>query len=480
MIRTKLTLAFTGLLFFSFLNWHCTKIDTTEIGNGLIPVVDNVNTFELVLPVVANNFDSVAKNCATIYPTDDHVLGFISNDPLFGTTKAIIYTELKPAIFPFYFAGKPADRTLDSIVLVLSYRKAFGDSLLQQSVFVNEIAPNRGNNFIPDSSTCSAYSVKPAILGSATYIPKRVALDTVKAPGDTSTNQLRIKLSAALGQLFLSQDSSANSIFFSDSLFKAAFKGFAITPGNTGNALSYFSITDSKTKLAIYYKYKRAGLSDTSGVTNFNLNPGSVSANNIVRNHSGSELSQHTNHPPAGDDLIYIQTTPGAYAEIKIPGLDNLSNRIIHRAELVMDQVAPLPTDPFAPPTILYLDLKVNDTLYRPIPCDFAILNSQPNITTFGGFKTAAKDPFVNNIARYTFNISRYVQKIVTNKRINSTLRLRAPDYITSLITSVDECNQRLLPFIYPYNQLAFGRVKLGGGSNINYRMRLRIIYSNL
>ena len=43
-------------------------------------------------------------------------MGTITNDPLFGTTMATIYTELKPTGFPFNLFGKPADRTLDSIV----------------------------------------------------------------------------------------------------------------------------------------------------------------------------------------------------------------------------------------------------------------------------------------------------------------------------------------------------------------------------
>ena len=222
-IKTKLPLAFTGLIFFSFLNWHCTKIDTTNLGSGLIPAVDNVNTFELILPVVANNFDSVAKDCATIYPTDEHVLGYISNDPLFGTTKATIYTELKPPFFPFYFNGNVADRTLDSIVLVLSYKRVWGDSTLPQQVEVHELS----NIFTPDSSTCSSYSFNPALLGSTTFTPAKLK-DSVIGFAENTTNQLRIKLSNFFGRSLIGQD-SANALnsLKSDSLFKVLFKGFA-------------------------------------------------------------------------------------------------------------------------------------------------------------------------------------------------------------------------------------------------------------
>lgn len=489
-VRTKLTLAFTALLFFSLLNWHCTKIDTTTLGGGLIPAVDNVNTFDTTLSIVANNFDSIpvpGKGCATIFPTDDHALGFISSDPYFGTTKATIYTELKPSVFPFYFPATPTDRSLDSIVLVLSYKKAFGDSTLQQSVTVNEVLPNSGSDFIPDSSTCTAYSVKPIILGSASYIPQRLG-DTVRVFGDTigTPIQLRIKLNNSLGQLFLSQDSSTNSIFYTDSMFRNAFKGFAITPGNTGKGLSYFGLTDANTKLAIYYKYKRVGLTDTSVVTYFNLNFGNVSANNIVRTRAGAEIttSSNANSNPAGDNFVYIQTSPGSYATLKIQGITGLSNRIIHRAELIVDQVySPSPLNQtFAPPEYLFLDIKDTGTNYLPIPCDFTAPGGTPNISTFGGFRTTRTDAFGNTIARYTFNISRYVQKIVTNHRTSSVIRLSAPHYVSTSIAYIDECGNSVPALLFLLNNIAAGSLKAGGKyspASLN-GIRLHIIYSKI
>ncbi len=483
MTGTKLHLTFIALITlitFSLLSWHCTKIDTTNIGGGLLPAVDNVNTFDTLINVVANNFDSAlsaGKGCTTIYPTDEHALGYIGNDPYFGTTKATIYTELKPPTFPFSFEAKPGDRTLDSIVLVLSYKRTYGDNTIAQRVEVHEIS---SNPFNPDSSSCSIYQFNAAVLGSTTYTPQRLR-DTVKVFGDTIATpiQLRIRLNNSFGQILLAQDSS-NSLnaFKSDSLFKAFFKGFAIVPNNSGNALTYYGLTDANTKLAVYYKYKRTNLTDTAVATYFRLYQGDHSANNIVRTRGGSELEQNTNHPPAGDNFIYIQTAPGSYAELKIPELTGLSNRIIHKAELIIEQAPPTPLDTIlSPPSFLFLDLK--DSL-RPIPCDFSMPGGQPDLGTFGGFKTTAKDAFGNSIVRYTFNISRYVQKIVTNHRANSTLRLSAPNYVVNRVTYTDDCGQPFPPYIFVLNKVAFGRVKLVGGSTSVNRIRLRIIYSKL
>ena len=479
MVRTKLTLAFTALIFFSLLSWHCTKIDTTNLGGGLIPAVDNVNTFDTIINIVANNFDSIQypKGCATIYPTDDHVLGYIGNDPYFGTTLATIYTELKPATFPFSFDGKPTERTLDSVVLVLKYKRTFGDSSLAQSVVVHEIS----KTFNPDSSTCTSYPYNFSSIGSASYIPKKLGTDSVKSKdGDTAVNQLRIKLTTAFGQSLLAQDTIKT-----DTLFMNFFKGFAIVPNNSGNALSYFGITDVATKLVVYYKYKRSNLPDTTGYKKFGLFNGDRSANNIARDHSSGEIKNFSNgnSNPAGDNFIYIQSSPGSYAELKIPGLTGLSNRIVHRAELIIDQAySPLPLNQFfTPPAFLFLDIKDTGKNYLPIPCDFNANGGSPDLVSFGGFKTTAKDASGNTIARYTFNISRFVQKIITNRRTNSIVRLSAPNYVSTPVGYYDDCLQVVPPLFFALNNIAFGSVKFVGGTTTSTsvnRIRLRIIYS--
>ncbi len=470
MFRNSLSLSAISICLFCFVNWSCTKIDNTSIGADLLPAVDNVNTFETTINVVANNIDSSSTNCFTIYPLEDHSLGYISNNPLFGKTQSTIYTELKPPSYPFKFA---ANSTIDSIVLVLSYTSSYGDTTVPQKVNVYQIA----GSFKPDSSSCKSYDYSTQALGSAIYIPQQLK-DSVKGFKDTSSHQLRIKLDNAFGQLLLSQDTAS---YKSDSLFRLFFKGLAIVPDVNfgGNALSYFNLADSNTKLAIYARTLNT-VADTS-VYNFRFTPFSYSANNVIRNHTGAEIMNHLAQPAAGDDQIFIQTTPGTYALIKIPGLDTISNRIIHRATLTMEQVYDDNTldNIFAAPGFLYLD--VQDTSgYKPIPCDFSLLSSTPDLSTFGGYRTTVKDAFGHNVAKYTFNISRYVQKIVTNGHVNRPLRLRAPDNIINLTGYFDECSQGIAPFNYPINLPTIGQVRLGGGNNVNYQMKLHIIYSNI
>jgi hypothetical protein len=458
--NSRFKTALSGLLFVIFFNWSCTKIDTTNLGQNLIPVVDNIHTFDTTLSVIANNFDSVQKDCAKVYPDGLFALGYIKSDPYFGTTQGTIFTTLEPPYFPFSF---PSGSTIDSVVLSFAYKVSFGDSTIPQKVDVYSIL----GAFKPDSSSCT-FTEFDQLLGSAIYTPKNL----------NDTTPLRIPLDNSFGMSLLSHDSA--HAWANDSAFKVFMSGFALVPGFAfgGNALTYYSLADSNTKISVYYKYTKDSV--ISAVTNFTFTDLISADNFITRNHSGAEITNHLSQPSGGDDEIYIQTNPGTYAQIKIPEISNLSNRVINRAELVMDQIYDPADISFITPNYLYLQVEDTSGNARAIPCDFNTLSGTPNLGQFGGFRTYVKDPFGNTISRYTFNISRYVQKIVTTHRPSSTLKLSSPSYIDIPAAYVDECTQPVSALLYQINQYTLGRVKLGGGNNPNYRMKLHIIYSAL
>ena len=83
----------------------CRKInDPTELGDDLIPPVDNVNTFDTTLTVLAFN-DTIpfTEDSIRLQAGDEHFLGRINNDPLFGRTDARLFLQLKPPVFPYAF-----------------------------------------------------------------------------------------------------------------------------------------------------------------------------------------------------------------------------------------------------------------------------------------------------------------------------------------------------------------------------------------
>lgn len=482
MSKNQYTASVAGFLISLAFFFGCTKIDTTTLGQDLIPSVDNIHTFDTTLNVVAVNYDNL-NQCDTIHRSDLQALGIISNDPYFGKTKGEIYVEMKPASFPYTFpSASPDSLIVDSVVMVLQYSHSFGDTSAQQKVNIYQLADSFhvGNNY----TSCTALSYDNSILlGEKTFYPYQLD-DSVHAFKENAANQLRIPLPNSFAQTMISDSAS---IFRTDNDFINFFKGFAIVPDENlsgQQTLSYFDFSTNNTRLSMYVRATKNGVTDTS-VIDFGVSGLTALSNSLIRDRGTSEITTHLNHPATGDSVVYIQTNPGSYALLSIPGLSGLSNRVINRAELIVDQVySPNTFDNiFAPPVNLYLDARdstINPDSYIPIPCDFNATELQNNFATMGGRIKQAKDNNGNAISEYVFNISRYLQSMVTKKKNNLTLRLSAPYYVNYTSTYTDNCGQSIVPLKFIRNNIADGRIKINGTNNSPTRIRLRIVYSVL
>ncbi len=472
------------------LSISCTKISSTDIGSGLIPPVDNVNTFDTSLTVVTNTQTNTYD--PVVYKSDDHIVGVL-NDPIFGTTSAAAFFQLKPTSYPYTLPIASAYRVADSAVLVLNYRGAYGDTTasapLQQWEVVELTQTLKGD-------TAYRVSVNPsvgAVIGTAT-VDTRKFKDSVKNRFETSANQVRIKLNASFAQRLIKTYDATNA-YLSDSAFNNNFKGFGLRPvsGSAGNTLVRVNFLDQDTKLALYFHKDSSGVrTDTSAnFFRFSIFTGEVSAsaNRIVRNYTGSELATVIN-TTANAQKVYAQTSPGTFINVTIPALQTLSNRIIHRAELLAYQDDP-DNDPLAekltPPR--YLLLARYDSVFKGlsnVPNDYEITQAGPNIESFGGYLFYQNIAgFTKASAAYNFNISRYVQGIVSRKDTSYALRLYAPsnDSIKYRLPYPNN-NVSITQYLTPAmtNRMAEGRVRLAGGAhpNTRIRMRLRIIFSRL
>jgi len=331
------------------------------------------------------------------------------------------------------------------------------------------------------------------LIGEATiYQPdlkNYVYLKTSKK--DSITRQIRIKLNSSFLSSIQLGDTISNSsfnFFRNDSSFKKAYKGFAIVAdgANSANGLFYINLDDSATRLEVHYVAGNANKLDTA-FSSFRLSNGSffnvsssASANYVLRDTSSSEFPRSPD-PTA----LYIQSAPsGSAVRLKVPGLSGMTNRIIHRAEIIVEQIAgSAGNDVFSAPQYLYLDLidSGNTRKYKPIyydlnntqsydPDNFISFFPAQGIDQnyFGGFKRVMQDG-AGIRSYYNFNVTRYVQSLLTKGGINYNFRLFAP------------YNIRYYGMKLTYkNNLAYGRVKIGNGSNAKYRLRMRIVYSKL
>ncbi|MEP7372955.1 MAG: DUF4270 family protein [Chitinophagaceae bacterium] len=467
----------------------CKKInESTTLGGDLVPAVDNITTFDTTLDVQAFNDTFSLTTDSTRYNNSyTHFLGQINNDPFFGKTDARLFLELKPSTYKYTFANKPDSLYIDSVVLVLDYVETFGDTVTPQTVNVYEI--DNASDFRYDT----AYKIrqtditKAGLLGSRTFIPY-ILNDSIKVFDDTTANQLRITLDNAFGQRLLNYDtisSGTNAAYISDSAFRSKFKGFALE-SVSGNAIMGFNLSGANTKLAIYYRFKKNTVLDTTvAYFKFSENQLSASASFIKRDYAGTPLEASVDGIITPDPLIYIQSTPGSFATIKVPGLAGLTNRVVHRAELIMDQVYDL-SDTLFPPTSLYLDAyDPSVSTYRIIPYDVSFGQTGiPNLAAFGSSPFNTKDAAGNNIKSWHFNITRYVQHVVNDTEPSYDFRLSEPLYVRELYRP-GVVNSTSTQVEVPVNTSAGnGRVRLAGNTGIGdtnpHRMRLRIVYSKI
>lgn len=470
----------------------CKKInESTELGGGLIPPVDNIHTFDTTIDVQAfNDTFGLATDSQYLGRNEVFYLGRINNDPFFGKTDARMFFELKPLVYGAYPFTRKDSVKIDSIVLVLSYLETYGDSTVPQTLNVYEL--DQSNNFSSDSSYLIrkdyfTYNTAAPLTYPANQViyPKDLD-DSVKAFRDTTTRQLRLKLDTNFARRLFNYDTS--NAYKTDSIFRSKFKGFAVRSESSGNAIMGFSLGDANTKLAIYYNAPKTGGSgrDTT-VAYFAFSTLSAGANYVKRDYGGSPVNTAAGQT-APAPIVYLQNSPGTYANIKIPALPGLSNRVIHRAELIMEELYDVTDTLFPPPEFLYVDaydpaISTNKK-FRIIPYDVVTdaFGSPQNLSTFGIIPVQAKDGAGQPIKVWKFNLSRYVQHVLTKTVTPFDLRVFAPftvqdKFIYPAAASTDVSNS-----FNVNSTIATGRVRLVGNQADGnpHRMRLHIIYSKL
>lgn len=469
----------------------CNKLDATELGTDLIPAVDNVSTFETVLFVEANN--EFTNDSSFVGPTRDYILGTISNDPLFGKTTASILLQFKPNSFGSYPFVNARDSivAVDSVVLSLSYRGSFGDTNVLQRVRVFEVDPTTGPFYI-DTLTSVPYPPTTADVTSGNgQVDIRTLNDSarIKLGPDTVSvvNQLRIKLDTTLvGKKLI--DFTTDNAYRSDSAFNVFNKGFVIVTDSSfgSNALMYFNPSQENTNLRVFYKVLRNGRLDTTFTTfSFGTNGFHAHANLIRRDYSGSPALTYLSNGNTADDLLYLQTSPnGTKGMLRIPGLDTLSsNVLIHRAELIMEQVDDPSDQLFPEPQSLYLDALDTSGRYSAIIDPRFYSSGSPDFSLVGGFRRTTRDLQGNLTRSYQFDVTRYVQYIASRGRNNLVLRVTAPLFAFnsfSIFNYDPQFNFNLSVPGVSLNNLAAGRVRLGGGNHPVKKMRVRIVYSKI
>ena len=206
----------------------CNKINLpTELGQDLIPPVDNIHTFDTTLEVETyNKIFTFAEDSARSIYSDEQFLG-VMNDPIFGKTDAQMFFQLVPENGKSTFNNVPGKRYIDSVVLIVRYLETYGDTTIPQTISVSELSVS--NNFKASGLQDSAYSMRENnfittnFLGSREILPSTLNDSIIDVRGQDTVpvaNQLRIKLNNSFVARLLDYDTTGvNDAYSTDSIF---------------------------------------------------------------------------------------------------------------------------------------------------------------------------------------------------------------------------------------------------------------------
>jgi len=294
------------------------SIDQNELLNS-----DGIDTFSL--QTFSYFDDSVIS--------DNAIFGILGsyNDPVFGTYRSEIYTQILLSGSSPNF-GDLNDVIIDSMVLGLVYNGLYGD-VGAQTIEVYEM----GEELFIDSTYYSFDSKLDAnstnlVLGSNTFNLDNQNITVIGV--DTVSPQLRIPLDTNLARTFMTEANAATGTFFDDASFTSYFNGLHIITNNglqtsgTGGVY-YFRLTDPLSKVTIYYR--QLGVVKTF---DFIMNSNAADFNRVSLDNSFTNVETVINDTVSGQIEYYSQSF-GSRAVVRFSGIDNIpKTAVIHSATL--------------------------------------------------------------------------------------------------------------------------------------------------
>src|SRR6185312_4701501 len=249
------------------------------VGSNILPANDILGAYVSDTTTILSSIklkDSILSNSTSLY-----LLGSY-NDPVFGTTKASVYTQVLPPGFSASYSFGPGC-VLDSVVLVLPYN-VYGTNVYGS-------------------------------LSPQTFVVDSFFYDT--AEGKVGfTSQLRIKLNNSYGQLLLNQNTGLFSYNTLKGLYITPMDGVQL-PGQGG--ILYLDPYLPGTGLDFYYKVggKR------QFVQVFQLGSSAASFVHFDHDYSTTAFYAGNKDSVLSPNVTYIQGMAGVKTQLSFPFLSN-------------------------------------------------------------------------------------------------------------------------------------------------------------
>lgn len=349
------------------------------------------------------------------------------NDPVFGTTSASIFTQIRLTNNNLNFGTNPI---LDSVILFLPYKGSYMAGNMYERPYPQTIKVFEVNKKMSLDTVYYGDKELPYLkteLGSLTFIPNpndSVTYNNVKFPP-----MLMIKLDPAIANKLFS--ANATTDLADNEKFTEFFKGLYIqarpltTSQTNKGSILYFDLKSSAlANMTIYYKNNDKDSLKYTFVINQNSakytyfdHKNYSNAHIDLRNQLGVNGSADTN---LGFQKLYLQSMGGIKVKMQFP---YLRNWIKNQKIVVNEAVLVLKNADFdnrnTPPALLAALKRVADNKTELMP-DFY----DPNTNTFSSdFFDARYNPVSRE---YRIRITRYFQKMLNSNEDNYGIFLYA------------------------------------------------------
>jgi hypothetical protein len=327
------------------------------------------------------------------------------NDPVMGYTNAAFAAQFRLPYNPRYenkLYPEEGPAVLDSLVLRMSYKYVYGDTITPQRILVHEMV----DSLRFDAAYLPSYKLRnhinPTVLGSLDFVPKFRPTST-----DTTAQTLRVPLSAEFGNRLLHMDSLN---YQSNTKFLNAFKGLFIETAPLSRKGALVRLESSLNYLVLYYHNSK---NDTLAYA-YNLTSNSASVSEYIHDYRGTAFYAHLNQQAGNDTLVYLQPTGGTKVKINVPNLSkwkDSTNYIINKATLSI-RVDTVMSDfkRYEMPAQIYMkyygyaktDTFQTQGLHELFPEDANL-----SVSYYGGVYNAST-------GSYDFNITQHLQKVIS------------------------------------------------------------------
>jgi hypothetical protein len=328
----------------------------------------------------------------------------VINDPVFGFTKASFYTQFAPETNGHDF-GEQGTRVLDSLVLQLVYSGAYGDTNTQLTIHTFEMTEDIYRDSIYYSH--QSFDIGSDNYSNFTFMPR--PNDSVEFDGDTLVPLIRINLSdlnPALAEKLLNADTTEMEDL---ELFQEFFKGLYLVPedlSSTGT-LAYFDLTQSLSKMTIYYGSSYDGTFQDSLQFDYLISTSMARINKYEHDYTNasSEFRQQaiSGDTALGKQVFYAQGYAGVKTIVKVPFPEawrKLKNVAVNEARLIFPGYS---GDQFyGAPSKMALVMALEDGGY-----DF-MSDQYEGDDYFGGYYESESN-------HYVFRITRYIQSLISD-----------------------------------------------------------------